>query len=41
MQITKELGFQYQVPKISEASLREVISSFETVGIWPKGTLKA
>ncbi|KAJ3415393.1 hypothetical protein HDV05_004987 [Chytridiales sp. JEL 0842] len=39
--IEKELGFVYNVPELSEAGLREVVQTFETIGIWPKGTMKS
>lgn len=29
-------GFQYEHPKLTEASLREIIKDFQTLNIWPK-----
>ncbi|GJJ70663.1 hypothetical protein EMPS_03013 [Entomortierella parvispora] len=29
-------GFQYEHPKLTEASLREIITDFQTLNIWPK-----
>ncbi|KAG4084173.1 NAD(P)-binding protein [Neocallimastix lanati (nom. inval.)] len=36
--IEKELGFTYNVPKVTLEKIREVIDDFVELGIWPKGT---
>jgi len=36
--IEKELGFTYNVPKVTLEKVREVIDDFVDLGIWPKGT---
>ncbi|KAI8614042.1 hypothetical protein BC830DRAFT_1082246 [Chytriomyces sp. MP71] len=38
--IEKTFGFVYEVPKFSEAKVREMIKDFEEIGVWPKGTMK-
>ncbi|KAF9079228.1 hypothetical protein BGX23_004634 [Mortierella sp. AD031] len=35
-QITVTTGFKYEHPKLTEQSLREIISDFQDLGIWPR-----
>lgn len=34
--ICKTTGFKYEKPKVTEESLREIISDFQELGIWPR-----
>ncbi|KAI9208212.1 uncharacterized protein BJ171DRAFT_490658 [Polychytrium aggregatum] len=38
--IEKVFGFTYKHPVLTEESLRAVVTDFEAIGIWPKGTTK-
>ncbi|KAI8819668.1 uncharacterized protein EV422DRAFT_588472 [Fimicolochytrium jonesii] len=38
--IEKTLGFEYKVPNMTEANLRDVVTEFVESGMWPKGTTK-
>ncbi|KAF9308004.1 hypothetical protein BGZ91_008019 [Linnemannia elongata] len=35
-QISTSTGFKYEHPKLTEQSLREIISDFQNLGIWPR-----
>ncbi|KAF9903727.1 hypothetical protein EC991_003421 [Linnemannia zychae] len=35
-QISVSTGFKYEHPKLTEQSLREIISDFQNLGIWPR-----
>ncbi|RKO95873.1 hypothetical protein CAUPRSCDRAFT_12428, partial [Caulochytrium protostelioides] len=36
--IEKTLGFVYEKPELTVDLLREVVTTYESIGIWPKGT---